>query len=115
MKLLATAKFPPCWPWSTRCEGLIVEAFPAAQLWSWKLPFQKYDAFDGMIVRQEIVRGLEAHVNFGRFREMAEKTADALDAVISSFAAIAAFQGEAALPDDDRTTVAREGWIAVQR
>jgi hypothetical protein len=79
------------------------------------LPFQKYDGFDGMIVRQEIVRGLEARANFGRFREVAEKMADALDAVISSFAAIAAFQGESALPDDDRATVAREGWIAVHR
>lgn len=43
MKLLATARFPPCWPWSTQIEGLVVEAFPAAQLWSWKLPLQKYD------------------------------------------------------------------------
>jgi hypothetical protein len=39
MKLLATTGFPPCWPWSAQTEGLIVEAFPAAQLWSWKLPF----------------------------------------------------------------------------
>jgi hypothetical protein len=115
MKLLATAKFPPCWPWSTLCEGLIVEAFPAAQLWSWKLPSQKYDGFDGTIVRQEIVRALEARVNFGQFREVAEKTADALDAVISSFAAIAAFQDEGGQPHDDRATVAREGWIAVHR
>jgi hypothetical protein len=33
MKLLATALSPPCWPWSSdSTEGLIAEAFPAAQL-----------------------------------------------------------------------------------
>ena len=30
MKLLAMAKFPPCWPWANAEQGLIAEAFPAA-------------------------------------------------------------------------------------
>jgi hypothetical protein len=113
MKLLATARFPPCWPWSTQTEGLVVEAFPAAQLWSWKLPLQKYDGRDGNGARQEIIRGLESRINFGKFRKTAEETADALDAVIASFAAIAAFRGEAIQPDAGDALVAREGWIAV--
>jgi hypothetical protein len=113
MKLLATAALPPCWPWSTRTDGLVVEAFPAAQLWSWKLPQQKYDGRDGIDVRQVIIRGLESRVDFGRFRKAVEQSADALDAVISSFAAIAAFRGEAVEPEEDVATVAREGWIAV--
>ena len=113
MKLLAKAGFPPCWPWSTQSEGLVVEAFPAAQLWSWKLPFQKYDGRDGTSVRQEIIRSLECRINFGGFRKQAEETADALDAVISSFAAIAAFRGEAIQPDGDCDLISREGWIAV--
>jgi hypothetical protein len=113
MKLFATARFPPCWPWSTQSEGLVVEAFPAAQLWSWKLPLQKYDGHEGTSARQEIIRGLESRINFGTFRKTAEETADALDAVISSFAAIAAFRGEATQPDADGALVAREGWIAV--
>jgi hypothetical protein len=115
MKLLATARFPPCWPWSTQTEGLVVEAFPAAQLWSWKLPLQKYDGRDGIDARREIIRGLESRINFGRFRKTAEETADALDAVIASFAAIAAFRGEAIQPDVGDTLVEREGWIAVHR
>jgi hypothetical protein len=113
MKLLAASGLPPCWPWSTRTEGLVVEAFPAAQLWSWKLPQQKYDGHDGIEVRQVIIRGLESRVDFGRFRKTAEQSADALDAVIASFAAIAAFRGEAIEPEGDVKTVAREGWIAV--
>src|SRR5260370_20525293 len=113
MKLLARAGFPPCWPWLTKTEGIVVEAFPAAQLWSWNLPFQKYDGRDGINVRQEIIRSLESRINFGQFRSAAEETADALDAVISSFAAIAVFRGEANQPSGHGATVAREGWIAV--
>jgi Protein of unknown function (DUF429) len=112
MKLLATAGFPPCWPWSTQPEGLVVEAFPAAQLWSWKLPLQKYDGREGISVRQEVIWSLESRINFGKFRKAAEESADALDAAISSFAAIAAFRGNAVQPDSD-AIVAREGWIAV--
>jgi hypothetical protein len=77
------------------------------------LPLQKYDGRDGISTRQEIIRGLESRINLGRFRETAEETADALDAVISSFAAIAAFRGEAKQPDAEGALVAREGWIAV--
>ncbi len=113
MKLLARAGFPPCWPWSAKTEGLIAEAFPAAQLCSWKLPFKMYDGSNGNDVRQEIIRGLEPRVNFGRFRKVVEQTADALDAVISSFAAIAAYRGETAPSDGDDAIVSREGWIAV--
>jgi hypothetical protein len=113
MKLLATARFPPCWPWSPHTEGLVVEAFPAAQLWSWDLPFQKYDGLDGIDVRKEIIRRLEPRVTFGPFRKIAEESADALDAVISSFAAIAVHRAEVRGLDDDSATVAREGWIAV--
>jgi hypothetical protein len=113
MKLLATAGFPACWPWSAQTEGLVAEAFPAAQLWSWKLPFKKYDGSNGSDVRQEIVRGLEPRVNFGRFRKVAEETADALDAVISSFAAIAAYRGDTMPLVCDREIISREGCIAV--
>jgi hypothetical protein len=113
MKLLAAAGFPPCWPWSTPTEGLVVEAFPAAQLWAWKSPLQKYDGPDGISARQEIIRSLESRINFGGFRRTAEESADALDAVVSSFAAVAAFGGEATLPNADAALVAREGWIAV--
>ena len=47
------------------------------------------------------MQGLERRIDFGAFRNTAEDTADALDAVISSFAAIAAFSGEAVQPGGD--------------
>jgi hypothetical protein len=111
MKLLARASFPRCWPWEALGEGLIVEAFPAAQLCSWKLPYQKYNRPEGALERKKIVSGMEARLDFGPFRWVAEESADALDAVISSFAAIAAHRNELAPPD--AMTFDREGWIAV--
>jgi hypothetical protein len=77
------------------------------------LPFKKYDGSKGSDVRQQIVRGLEPRVSFDRFRKLAEESADALDAVISSFAALAAYRGNVVRPEGDGTTVSREGWIAV--
>lgn len=115
MKLLAMAKFPPCWPWTNAEQGLIAEAFPAAQLQSWKLPYKKYAGSQGIEMRQQIICGLEsqAHINFGRFRSAVEQSADALDAAIASFAAIAAHQGYATYSLTDRSTVLLEGWIAI--
>ncbi len=113
MKLLATAGMPPCWPWSAKTEGLIAEAFPAAQLRSWGLPFKKYDGINGSDMRQQIIQGLEPRVRFDGFRKLAEESADALDAVISSFAALAVFRDNAIRPDADDAIVWREGWIAV--
>ncbi|MCW5746753.1 MAG: DUF429 domain-containing protein [Alphaproteobacteria bacterium] len=92
---------------------MLVEAFPAAQLQSWNLPFQGYNGPNGANVRQEIVRALKQRVDFCEFREAAERSADALDAVVASFAAIAAYRGDVRSSADNRTIVAREGWIAV--
>lgn len=115
MKLLAMAKFPPCWPWANAEQGLIAEAFPAAQLQSWKLPYQKYDGSGGLEVRRQIISGLESQsrITFGSFRSAAEDCADALDAVIASFAALATHRGQATYPVVDRSTVLLEGWIAI--
>lgn len=115
MKLLAMAKFPPCWPWTNAEQGLIAEAFPSAQLQSWKLPYQKYDGPQGIEMRRQIIYGLESksRINFGSFRPAAEQCADALDAVVASFAGIAAHYSQATFPIVDRSIVLREGWIAI--
>jgi hypothetical protein len=115
MKLIAVANFPPCWPWTYAAQGLIAEAFPAAQLQSWKLPFQKYDGPQGIDMRRQIISGLESQsrIDFGSFGTAVEQCADALDAVIASFAAIAAHHGQATFPIVDRSIVMREGWIAI--
>jgi hypothetical protein len=113
MKLLATAGFPPCWPWSSASEGLIAEAFPAAQLRCWDLPCRQYSGPEGTEHRQQIIRGLEHRINFNSFEALAERSADALDAVIASFGAIAAHQNKAIPPAGDPVTLSLEGWIAV--
>jgi hypothetical protein len=52
----------PIWPWSTGVPGLLAEAFPAAQLKHWKLPFQRYNDQDeiGTANRKKIVAFLES-------------------------------------------------------
>ena len=64
---------------------------------------------------RQIICGLESQsrIEFGSFRPAVEQHADALDAVIASFAAIAAHQGQATYPLGDRLTVLLEGWIAI--
>jgi hypothetical protein len=112
MKLLASAGSPKCWPWSAQSDGIVAEAFPAAQLLTWKLPFKGYEGPGGLVVRRQIIGGLKARVDFGAYKKTAEESADALDAVIASFGAIAASRSQAPLPAD-RTFLAKEGWIAI--
>jgi len=91
----------------------LVEAFPAAQLFAWGLPWKKYDGEAGTNVRRQIVTVMEQRVDFGQHRVAADESADALDAVIASFAAIAAHQGLIPPPSEYQATILLEGWIAV--
>jgi hypothetical protein len=112
IKLLAAAEFSPCWPWRYAEQGLIAEAFPAAQLRSWKLPYQKYDGAHGAEKRLEIICGLETQyrIKFGPLRPAVEQCADALDAVVASLAAMAAYQGQATYPmAEDQQCFSRAG------
>ena len=77
------------------------------------MPFQKYDGVDGIDRRQQIIRGLKPGMNFGQFERIAAQSADALDAILASFAAIAVCRGGATLPDQDTEILTKEGWIAV--
>ena len=47
----------PIWPWFSGVPGLLAEAFPAARLKHWKLPFQRYNDPDkvGTANRKTIV------------------------------------------------------------
>lgn len=103
----------PVWPWKT-APGMLVEAFPAGQLRQWGMPHKGYNGRDPAptALRRRLVGSLADRVRLGEFREAIENSADALDAVIAGFAAIAADQGEIALRPDMPIALT-EGWIAV--
>jgi hypothetical protein len=80
----------PCWPWTTLQRGVLCEAFPAAQLRHWRLPHQGYSEPAATNVREVILAGLRKRMRMNSTHADAiAKCADALDAVIAVFAAIA--------------------------
>jgi hypothetical protein len=102
----------PIWPWApAAAEALVAEAFPAAQLLTWRLPHQKYDGKDGAPNRRAIASALAERLELGALREKMEASADALDAVLCAFAAIAVTEGR--LASAPAEGAAEEGWIAV--
>lgn len=104
----------PMWPWvQTGEKGLLVEAFPMAQLYHWGMAFQKYSSHDAQAIkaREKILAGLVARIDLDGFHPVLRRSADALDAVICAFAAIAVTKGDIAVPPGP--TASLEGWIAV--
>jgi hypothetical protein len=111
LKLLALAG-RPVWPFAdATTSGLIVEAFPAAQLKAWDIEAPGYSAEGGGRARQEIVRALADRVELAHYRETLEEHADALDATLAAFAAVAVTEGR--LFEAPGPTAPVEGWIAV--
>lgn len=89
--------------------GLLVEAFPAAQLHHWQLPHKGYDGSDGGSERETIIVGISPRVEMPTIlRARCQESADALDSVLCLFAARAAVAGLA--PVDDTTAAELEGW-----
>jgi len=111
----------PIWPWQCAADGLLVEAFPAGQLVHWRatrerdLPFQGYNGgiAPAGAARDAIVKFLSRMIALGAHESVMRADADALDAVICAFAAVAVTRGDVGLlpPDDDNG----EGWIAVHQ
>ena len=103
----------PVWPWSVEGHGLLVEAFPAAQLKTWGLPHQKYNGNDAdqAVNSLEIVYGLSKRIELGSYREQLLANADALDAAVAAFGAIAVSQER--LVNSPGQQSRTEGWIAV--
>lgn len=103
-----------CWPWVESGEALLVEAFPAAQLRTWKLPCQKYGGStpEQVANRDKIVDNVVVRMNCNDddIHQMRQNP-DALDAVLCCFAAIAIAEGRLARPRGDGDN--GEGWIAV--
>jgi hypothetical protein len=96
---------------------LLVEAFPAAQLWHWELPHQKYNGHDQAARerREQIAGELEGRVAIpdDKMARIIHESADALDAVLCAFAAIAVTRGRVAYPPEPASE--QEGWISVHR
>ncbi len=102
----------PVWPWCRTAVGLLVEAFPAAQLHHWQLPHKRYHGADGESARETIIEGILPRIEIADdLRARCQESADALDSVLCLFAARAAVAGLA--PVDDTTAAELEGWIAV--
>lgn len=123
LTLLARAQ-RPVWPWRDE-PGMLVEAFPAAQLKAWGLPNSGYgppdraEATPAMIaarraLRRDMLKGVLAHTRFEVAREHAKlmhDSADALDAFIAAFAGRAAANRQLRFPKSAAWRV--EGAIAV--
>jgi hypothetical protein len=100
----------PCWPWQTAPHGLLVEAFPAAQLRRWSLPHRAYGNASQTDARREIIAGLTPRIALSPGQtETMHRSADALDAVIAVFAGLAVQRHGAQAPEG---AVIDEGWIA---
>jgi hypothetical protein len=83
----------PIWPWHQASEcGLLVEAFPAAQLCHWGMEFEGYngDRPEAHLKRTTLVTSVSEFIDIpdGSFRKKLEQSADALDAVLCAFAAL---------------------------
>jgi hypothetical protein len=112
LKLLHSAG-RPIWPWDSSGSGLLVEAFPMAQLKQWDLLFPGYGkpGQEGEASRKWIIEGLRGRIDLREFEGILAASADALDAVLCCFAGIAVATSNVTIPPDDLASL--EGWIAV--
>jgi hypothetical protein len=116
IKLLAEAA-RPLWPWSgAEDTPILAESFPAAQLRAWNLPFDGYNGDDGQANRAVIVEDLVANRGLqitNDFEMTILGDADALDAVLSCYAARAVKRNQLGAPLPPVDSWRLEGWIAV--
>lgn len=105
----------PLWPWAApTTRGVLVEAFPAAQLCQWGLPREGYNGTDEPAAgrRHGILEALASRLSIpSGLEQQMLASADALDAVVCAFAAIAVTAGCVACPPGPEARL--EGWIAV--
>ncbi len=102
------------WPWSqATTSGLVVEAFPAAQLQAWGLPHEGYSKRDqsSRHCRIRIADDVGRRVRLGTYDSILREEADALDALLCAFAGIAVSEGRVLGHAGAAST--SEGWIAV--
>ncbi|MCR8669584.1 DUF429 domain-containing protein [Agrococcus sp. HG114] len=94
-------------------SGRVVEAYPAAALNLWGLPFRNYKRTEGLRGREAIVCQLEdaaPWLDLASHRTLLIASDDALDAVACALVARAAQLGLTHMPED-RDVALEEGWI----
>jgi hypothetical protein len=104
----------PIWPFAdASTDGLLMEAFPAAQLRTWKLPYFGYNGSSAGASgrRRAILEGLRDRVTTTGHDDVLLGSADALDAVVCAFAGRAVRNDGLARPPAG--SAGAEGWIAV--
>ncbi|MCI0355512.1 MAG: DUF429 domain-containing protein [Acidobacteria bacterium] len=115
LTLLHKAKCP-VWPWDEAHQtGLIIEAFPAAQLCHWGMKYEGYngDSQESRSNRKTLVASLPEFVEIPeKDRKKMKESADALDAVLCAFAAIAVSTGQLPASHSEQDSP-DEGRIAV--
>lgn len=117
MRLLYEAECP-IWPWSQANQtGLLVEAFPAAQLCHWEMNHERYGKekdSECITNRKKVVNTISTFIEISdRHRASMERSADALDAVTCAFAAMAVSTGQLSQSASEIAVAREEGQIAV--
>ena len=106
----------PIWPWSPATSNrLLAEAFPAAQLKAWHLPYQRYNGDDAVALsnRDLILEGMANRCHWSpTAAAVMLGCADALDALVCALAARAVTVGS--LSRQPASGAEAEGCIAVQ-
>lgn len=108
----------PAWPWDEGSERILAEAFPAAQLRTWDLPYYGYNGTTAAARgrRRRIIDGLAARAGLAipdALRRTLKDSADALDSVVCALAARALTANALAVPPSEASSI--EGWIVVHR
>lgn len=94
--------------------GRVCEAYPAAALKVWQLPFRGYKR--EVELREDIVAGLieQCAVDWNGYDSVCVSSDDALDAVISALVAVEAADGRTRVPTAvEEKDALTEGWIHV--
>ncbi|MBI5198256.1 MAG: DUF429 domain-containing protein [Nitrospirae bacterium] len=110
----------PIWPWQgLDNNGLLVEAFPAAQLLTWNMDYQGYNGntLTARDIRSRILKALCSYAQLhipDEFQLLLQESADALDAVLCVYSAVAVTENRLAYPPQYPVAVS-EGWISVHR
>ena len=99
-------------------DGRVFEVYPAAALKRWGLPCRKYKGQNGQGVREDLVTQLVARAPWleldAENLDFLKASDDAVDALVASLNARAAWLGLTLRPkDDERREATREGWIAI--
>ncbi len=99
-------------------DGRVFEVYPAAALKRWGLPCRKYKGQNGQRVRDDLITQLIARAPWleldAGHRDLLNASDDAVDALVASLNARAAWLGLTLRPkEEERREATREGWIAI--